>query len=139
MNPILAMLAFAAVLAALLYGIVRFLGRIWLEHRVRLALLEKIDKRPELVESVQGLMDLMAPSEPVWSETRQDYAVTGVLLGLIGGACCVAGWMLHSGKLAVGIYAGGWVCVFLGFLLFLFGLFVRRLIRHPVLFPHGRN
>ena len=138
MNPILAMLAVVALFAGVLYWAVRILGRIWLEHRVRLALLEKIDKRPELAESVQGLMDLLGPAEPVWGETRQDYAVTGVLLGLIGGGCCVAGWMLHSGKLAVGIYAGGWTCVVLGILLFLFGLFIRKLMRHPLFSSHGR-
>jgi hypothetical protein len=138
MNPILSMLMFIAVVVAALYGIVRFFGRIWLEHRVRLALLERIDKRPELAESVQGLMDLLGPAAPVSSVTRQDYAITGALLALIGVGCCAAGWMLHSGKLAVGIYAGGWVCVFLGFLLFLFGLFVRKLMRHPVFFSPRR-
>ncbi len=137
MNPVLAILAFAAVLAVLLYGVVRILGRMWLEHRVRLTLLERIDKRPELAESVQGLMDLMGAAEPVSTKMRQDYAVTGVLLALIGGGCCLAGWMLHSGKLAVGIYVGGWVCVGAGFLLCLFGLFIRKLMRHPVFFPSG--
>ncbi|HUW60862.1 MAG TPA: hypothetical protein VMZ06_07620 [Candidatus Bathyarchaeia archaeon] len=138
MNPILVILPFALVLAVLLYGILRVFGRIWLEHRVRLALLERIDKKPELVESVQGLMDLMGVAEPLSSGTRQDYAVTGILLALIGAGCCGVGWMLHSGKLAVGIYAGGWVCVFLGFILFMAGLFVRKLLRHPIFFPHRR-
>lgn len=138
MNPILIILPFALVLLGLLYGIVRVFGRIWLEHRVRLALLEKIEKRPDLVESVQGLMDLMGSTEPFSSRARQDYAVTGVLLAAIGAGCCAAGWMLHSGKLAVGIYAGGWVCVFLGLILFTVGLFVRKLLRHPVFYPPRR-
>ena len=138
MNPILAILTFAVVLAVFLYGILRVFGRIWLEHRVRLALLERIDKKPELVESVQGLMDLMGAAEPLSSGTRQDYAVTGILLAVIGGSCCGVGWMLHSGKLAVGIYAGGWVCIFLGLVLFMIGLFVRKLLRHPIFFPHRR-
>ncbi len=138
MSPVLTLVAFLAVLAVLFYGVARILGRIWLEHRVRLALLERIERRPELAESVQGLMDLMGGSEPVSLKTRQDFAVTGALLALIGGGCCVAGWMLHSGKLAVGIYVGGWVCVASGFSLFLFGLFIRKLMRHPVFFPPGR-
>ena len=138
MNPILVILPFALVLAVLLYGILRVFGRIWLEHRVRLALLERIDKKPELIESVQGLMNLMGAAEPFSRGTRQDYAVTGILLSIIGGGCCGVGWMLHSGKLAVGIYAGGWMCVFLGLVLFMIGLFVRKLLRHPVFFPHRR-
>ncbi|MCX5770876.1 MAG: hypothetical protein NTZ09_11475 [Candidatus Hydrogenedentes bacterium] len=113
MNPILVILPFALVVAVLLYGVLRIFGWIWLEHRVRLALLERIDKKPELVESVQSLMDLMGTAEPLSSGTRQDFSVTGILLALIGAGCCVSGWMLHSGKLAVGIYVGGWLCVLL--------------------------
>lgn len=138
MNPILVILPFALVIAGILYGLARVFGRIWLEHRVRLALLEKLDQKPELVESVQGLLEIMGATEPMSSRTRQDYAVTGVLLALIGGGCCAAGWMLHSGKLAVGIYAGGWACIFLGFVLFMVGLSVRKLLRHPIFFPPRR-
>lgn len=136
MSPFLVILPLVIVFVAVVYGILRMFGHIWLEHRIRLTLLEKIEKRPELVDSVHDLVNLLGAAEALPArKDRQDYALTGALLAAMGVGFCLLGRMLHSGKLAVGIYVGGWVCVVLGLLLFAVGLFIRKLLRQPIMLP----
>lgn len=137
MNPFLVILPLVIVLGAVAYGVLRMFGRIWLEHRIRMAVLERIEKRPELLDSVHDLFNILGAAEAIPTKTsRQDYALTGALLAAMGVGFCLLGRMLHSGRLAVGIYVGGWVCVLLGLLLFAAGVFIRRLTRQTIAFPH---
>ncbi|MBI3118376.1 MAG: hypothetical protein HYZ00_06805, partial [Candidatus Hydrogenedentes bacterium] len=55
------LIALPLVLAAifLMYGLFRNLVRLWLDHRVKMALLEKLEHRPDLVNSVQDLQSLL--------------------------------------------------------------------------------
>jgi len=138
MNPFLVVIPLVAVAAALLYGVFRSLGRIWLDHSIRLALLEKVEHKPQLLESLHELEQVLAAGFPEGYRfpSRQDYRLTGVILAGIGLACALGGRSLRVGTLAVGLYVGGLTCVGLGVALFLIGLLIRRLARGPVLKPN---
>ena len=134
MNPFLVVMPLLVVVAALLYGVFRSLGRIWLDHSIRLALLEKVEQKPQLLESLHELEEVLAGfPEGYRFPSRQDYRLTGVILAGIGLACTLGGRSLRVGTLAVGLYVGGLTCVGLGVALFLVGLLIRGLARAPVL------
>ena len=136
MNQFYIILPLIVVLATVTYGIVRALGRIWLDHRIRLALLDKLQEKPELLESYTELQRIMANgAEGRSGKPHQDYALTGILLAIIGIVCAVAGQSKDAGRLAVGLYAGGWICIVLGVILTLAGIFIRRLTRNLVTVP----
>jgi hypothetical protein len=130
-NSLLIVLPILAVAFAIVYGVFRSLGRIWIDYKVRLALLERIQETPELAESFQDLRGLVLTKNAV----RQNYPLTGVLLGLIGLGCVLAGKVLRVGQLAVGIYSGGLICIGLGVLLALAGIALQWFSRNPALPP----
>ena len=121
------------VLAGMAYTIASNVVRLWLDHRVKLKLLEKLESRPDLLRSFDELHNLLDDS-PHWEEEKRqvDYLITGVMLGLIGVACAVLSQTLGAGRSAVGIYFGGVACVALGFILSLVGLLTRFLAKTPV-------
>lgn len=134
MNPLFILLPLLAVIAAVAYGVMRALGRIWLDHRVKLALLEKLQDKPEVLESFQEIQGILAGVSTGDSHPhRQDFTVTGILLSLIGIACAIIGRCWGVGALAVGVHVGGWVCIVLGIVLAFLGLLIRWLSRTPAI------
>lgn len=118
------------VVLFLIYSISRSLSRAWLEHHVRLALLERLQRKPELIkdfEDIQGILE----NEEDDSAPRQDFTLTGVILAVIGAVCVILYWSVGRGQWAVGAYFGGVVCVTLGFILAVLGLLIRFLGRAP--------
>lgn len=134
-NPLYILIPLVVVMAAVTYGIARALGHIWLDHRIKLALLDRLQAKPELIESYAEVQRILAGVPDGRTGRHQDYAVTGVILAAIGVACVVGGQSLGVGRLAVGLYIGGWVCIVLGVVLALIGLFIRRLARSLVTSP----
>lgn len=132
-NPLLVITPILLAVALLVFLVLRGFGRFWLDHSIRLALLEKIEKKPELLEQVRELMDAFSPVPAQRRNRRQDYRVTGVLLALFGAAACVTGLYLGSGRLAVGIYIGGFICIGIAFPIFILGLVIQWLNRNPVI------
>jgi len=121
-----------AVLIGLAYTVIRNVGRLWLDHRVKLALLEKLENKPELLRSFEDLQSLLDDTPKYEAEsTRVNYMVTGVVLVLIGVVCALVAAPL-GGRTPVGVYVGGVACVALGFLLSLVGLLTWILARAPV-------
>ncbi|MCC6143424.1 MAG: hypothetical protein IT368_06430 [Candidatus Hydrogenedentes bacterium] len=133
MYPVIIMLPFIIVVVALSVTVIRKITAVWIEHRVKMALLEKVEHNPELIQSFNELQELLTtPAEPEETANRQDLALTGVLLSLIGGVTVVIALLAGSGRYAVGAYFGGVACVVLGFVLCLTGLLLRYLSRPPV-------
>jgi len=116
--------------ALLLLGALRYLLRSWVDYRVRIAVLQSMDRRPDLLTESDGAGDNVLAAQAPSSTGRVDYLVTGIALGVIGVFCVLIGWNLRIGQLAVGTYLGGIFCLCIGFLLAFFGLLVRR-IRRP--------
>lgn len=116
-------------LVALLLGVLRSIANAWFSHRLRLELLRKLEKHPELVNAPADVQDLYQRLASVPTGATQDYALTGIILGVIGAACIITGRVWRIGQLASGVYWGGMACVFLGAGLAVFGLLVHLLSR----------
>jgi hypothetical protein len=119
------------ILVTLAYGVAQVLIRAWLDYRVRMAFLDKLEKNPALLgpqADVPGIMGNLTATSVAFQ--RQNYAVTGLILAVIGIASVIVGRLLRSGELAVGIYLGGVFCVVLGLIIALLG-FVIRVMSKP--------
>lgn len=124
------------VAVTLVYGLARALLHVWLEYRLKLALLERYERHPDLFKSSQDALDLVsAQKERAAREPRQDYTVTGLMIGGIGVGCIALGRTLYAGKLAVGVYIGGLGCVALGVFIALAGFLIRALGRDSISAP----
>lgn len=111
---------------AIVLGVLRSIVTAWLNYRLRLAVLRKLEKNPELAGSPGEAQELFEGLTKVDS-APQDYTLIGVALGLIGAGCILAGLNWRIGQLAAGIYWGGMICVFLGALLAMVGLVIRMM------------
>ncbi len=131
MGTVLIVLPLVIAVVTVLYGVIDSLLRSWFDHRAKLALLEKIEKEPELLDRIDGLGSLLA-DRPGNKIARQDYLVTGLILLGIGVLAVVTGLTLRFGEAAVGTYLGGIVCILIGILLALAGLLLRSLSRDPI-------
>jgi hypothetical protein len=132
MNAVVMTLPLLIVIVTLVYTVTRNIGRVWLEHRVRMVLLEKLEDQPELINSFHELHGLLDPKSSEDEKAgRQDYLLTGVMLAVLGVVCVILYSTIGGGRWAVGAYWGGVACVVLGFLLALLGLLLRFLARSP--------
>ncbi len=116
----------------LVYIILREMTRVWLEHRVKMLLLERLEKRPDLLYSigeVQELLDGRSTNDE--GNNKTNLAVTGLFLALIGLLFVILNALIGSTQWGVGAYFGGVACVVVGFLLTTIGLVVRLLRRPP--------
>lgn len=129
---IIIMLPLVVVMVAMTINIVRNIARAWLDHRVKLALLDQLERKPGLLRSFDALQELL-DTTPAEGEAKDkiDYLVTGAVLAGIGLLCALLG-ALFSGRQAAGVYIGGVICVVLGFMLVMVGLATRFLARTPV-------
>ena len=125
------MYALLFALPALLAGLALFIVLLrafawaWTTHRFKMALLEKLEHRPELARGLPELTELYARGAP--SEGRLSFAVMGGTLALLGVLFLLAGQHMGFGRMATGLYFGGAACVPLGFSLALAGAFLRVL------------
>jgi len=115
----------------LVYIILREMTRVWLEHRVKMLLLERLEDRPDLLYSFQDLQQLL-DGRPADKENagKSDLSVTGLFLALIGLIFVIVNAVIGSSQWGVGAYFGGVACVAIGFILTTIGL-VARLLRRP--------
>ncbi|OQB40419.1 MAG: hypothetical protein BWY09_00791 [Candidatus Hydrogenedentes bacterium ADurb.Bin179] len=116
----------------LVYIILREMTRVWLEHRVKMLLLERLERRPDLLYSIgemQELLDGRSANEE--ENNKTNLAVTGLFLTLIGLLFVILNALIGSTQWGVGAYFGGVACVVVGFLLTTIGLVVRLLRRPP--------
>ena len=135
MNPLYVLIPLIVVLGAVTYSVARALGHIWLDYRIKLALLDKLQEKPELLESYAELQRILAGVSNGRAVRQQDYVITGIVLAVIGIGCAIGGESYGVGRLAVGLYVGGWICIVLGVILALIGLFIRRLARNLLTLP----
>src|SRR5690606_33555477 len=87
---VLVALPLLIVLVLLVNTITRSIGRLWLDHRVKLALLEKLEKNPGLINSFDELQLLLDSTDTTEQRNNgQDILVTGVVLAVCGAACAI--------------------------------------------------
>jgi len=126
MNQFVLVIPAVVVVLAVAYGAFRALGRVWVEYKLKIALIEKIEARPELIPSFRELQSLVNSVSAARPGPKQDFVVTGVILGVIGLASVIWAGKLNMGRISSGIYFGGVVCVCLGFILSLLGVLIRN-------------
>ena len=133
MRTYILIIPLVAAAITLTYIILREMARVWLDHRVKMALLERLEHKPELLYSFQELQELLDDSPlPVEQKNKTDLTMTGVFLALIGLISVILYGLIGRSQWAVGAYFGGVACVVIGFLLTTIGL-VARILRRP---PH---
>ncbi|MBM3290446.1 MAG: hypothetical protein FJY92_09865 [Candidatus Hydrogenedentes bacterium] len=130
METLLLLIPLLAILVTLAYGVAQVLIRAWLDYRVRLAFLDKLEKDPALLGPHADMAAVMSGlTSTSHAYHRQNYATTGLVLTAIGIASLVAGRLLRSGEFAVGIYLGGVLCIVLGLVIALVGSIARLMSR----------
>ena len=114
-------------IVALLYVVFRSLLRTWIEHRVRMTILERAEQNPEMLKLVEESQS--SRNIPTHGQHRPgaDPAITGLILGLMGFVFVLINGLLGRTQWAVGAYFGGVACVVVGFVLAAVGLLARVL------------
>jgi hypothetical protein len=117
----------------LLYTIIANLLRVWLDHRIKLALLEKLQHDPHAPATAEELRALLDEhSVDAERKPHVDYVIVGAALSFIGFCTALAAYILGHGQSSAGVYFGGVVCVAVGGILALLGLLIRYLKRLPI-------
>ncbi|HIJ72526.1 MAG TPA: hypothetical protein HPP83_00345 [Candidatus Hydrogenedentes bacterium] len=138
-NAILLLAVFAA-LAALGWGVVRAMLRAWLARKVRIALLETLQSHPELRPPLDALDEVLDNAAAVaGAPARQDYAITGATIAILGVAAVILGLALRVGEVAVGAFVGGALCLWVGVPLTILGALIRLMTRSPLRKRKSRN
>ena len=104
MEPILIIVPLLLVVGIFTAGAARSVVRAWLDHRVKLALLQKYNDRPELFGSPEELQELIdRQKDDHASRSPQDYRLTGAFLAVIGMGCTKFGerWDMGAEELMV--------------------------------------
>lgn len=128
MREILMSLPLLFVIITAFYLSLRAIGRVWINYRVRWALLERLENAPELLDEVPQIRTLFEDEDKEITERYPiDFVFTGVFLVILGLICVVFDFLLGTGQVAVGTYWGGVICSGLGFIFTLLGLFLRFL------------
>ncbi len=117
------------VLFALCYLVIHKVAAVWLNYRLRMVLLERLERKPDLIQQfseVDGLVD--------GHDDRQkfDFLITGITLVLFGLVCAVIAQIIGSSRWVVGAYVGGISSITLGIMLSIIGLVIRLLSRNPL-------
>ena len=136
METVLILAPLLAGIIALGYIIAANLLRVWLKHRLKLALLEKLQHDPshrESLDELQALLDERGAGTGV--SNRVDYRVLGVTLTALGLVSLLVAWLFGEPEWMTGLYFGGVICLAAGIILALLGLvvwYVERLVSEPL-------
>lgn len=122
-----------AAVGTLFYLIFREMARAWLHHRLRMLLLEWVEKKPGFSMSYEELRELLEEMPaPSIQTPKTDLTATGLYLALIGLVFVIAYALIGKSQWAVGAYFGGVACVVLGFILTTIGIILRFLRKPPL-------
>ncbi len=133
MKTILIVAPLLVGIVILLYTIIANLLRVWLDHRIKMAILERLQHDPHApgtAEELQALLD--EHSVEAVRKNHVDYVIVGAVLASIGFCTAFAAYILGHGQSSAGVYFGGVVCVAVGGILALLGLLLRYLKRLPI-------
>ncbi|HOK10575.1 MAG TPA: hypothetical protein PLT82_11165 [Candidatus Hydrogenedens sp.] len=130
MREVLMSLPLLFVVVTTFYFAFRAIMRVWIQYRVRLALLERLEETPELLDEIPQIRELFEIEQDELHESYPiDFVFTGAFLVLFGLIFVIFDFLLGTGQVAVGAYWGGVICSGLGFIIALLGLFLRFLSR----------
>ena len=128
MNAYFVLIPLLVVLISFTYGVARTLIRLWLDHRMKIKILEKVEANPALAQSPEELQSLLEePRDTPATLPGQDYRLTGLTLLALGILGVIAGRIIGLGNTAVGIYLSGFACIVLGLLIAAMGVLFKAL------------
>lgn len=130
---------FLFALVVVVHGALRAIFRGCSAHKARLSLLEYLENHPETVQNPADVEALVTNVAAADGPGRQNYGVTGALLLAAGGGAMAAGYVMRVGRLAVGLHAGGAICVLIAVFLILLEVFIWYLGRRGRLFTAGAS
>lgn len=130
MYLLLLLLPVFIVLFALCYLIVQKVVRVWLQYRLRMVVLERLERKPELIQQFSEIETLMDDSTE--EDQKFDFLITGITLVLIGVGCAAFAQIIGSSRWIVGAYVGGISSITLGIMLSIIGIVIRLLARNPL-------
>lgn len=132
MDSFLVVIPLVLVLVTLLYSVLYAMLQAWLDYRVRMALLNKLDQNPRILDGEGQLSKVLtAPDSLERTPSRQDFLITGLMIASIGIGCIIFGRFLRVGDLAVGTYLGGFLCLLIGVVVCVLGGVVKVFSRDP--------
>jgi len=118
---------------ALAYTVAASLLSVWLNHRVKMALLKKLQSDPGAMEGLQDLQEFVnGPESGAQPGQRVDHVIVGMTLASLGIVSALAAWCFGGQGWMTGAYFGGVICVAVGCILTLLGLITRYLARLPI-------
>lgn len=121
--PYIISILFVTLIVTVIYGLFRSFSKTWEMHRLKIANLKKLEKNPDSKE-LHEMHLLLKRGE--FRKGLADYRITGIALAAIGALSGLAGRHIGTGSLAVGLYIGGAICVWLGLLLAIAGILKHR-------------
>ncbi|MFP4500420.1 MAG: hypothetical protein ACLFTT_05425 [Candidatus Hydrogenedentota bacterium] len=132
LHTILMILPFAVVIIIIIGALGRSIAEVWVRHRVQMTLLEKLEERPDLLDTFQEIQEELE-DKPGYTTSpwKPDFVQTGAALALVGIVCALAFSAMGRSQFATAAYFGGVMCVCLGFILAVIGLLVRYLSHNP--------
>ncbi|MCP4645415.1 MAG: hypothetical protein GY851_33535 [bacterium] len=119
------------LIVTMVYGVTQSLLGSWLDYRLKLNYLDKLEKHPELIDRSNSSADGSSPTQAPHLVAKQNYFLTGAILVALGLFFVFGGRLVRVGEFAVGAYLGGILCVLLGLPLAGVGLLIRYLAKDP--------
>lgn len=136
MNTLLIIAPLLAGIIALVYTIASNLVRVWVRHRLAMALLEKLQHEPDHAETLESLERLALPPNPGEAGAPWvDHRTTGLVLAASGLATVLAAGLLGDPTWKAGLSIGGVICLAVGAILALLGFVTRYVERLPAGLP----
>jgi len=132
------------IIAPVVVGIIALAGtiasslfRVWVRHRLKMALLEKLQHDPNHPETLGELARLALPAPEAGPDAPWvDHRIMGGALAAMGLLSVLVAWLVADPAWMTGVYVGGVVCVAVGAILALLGLVVRHIEKLPAGLPH---
>lgn len=136
MNTFLIIAPLLAGIIALVYTIASNLMRVWVRHRLAMALLERLQHEPDHAETLESLERLaLTPAPGEAGAPWVDHRTTGLVLAVTGlGSILVAG-LFGDPTWKGGLFIGGVVCLAVGAILALLGFVTGYVERLPAGLP----
>lgn len=130
MLPILmALLVFISIIT-ILAVVVRSMMGLWLDYKAKMAILDRMSETGEDVPKTTEELEKLVTRPAVTDATRGRVRMTtGALMMWFGVGSVVAGRILRSGTIAVGLDLGGWISIGVGLAVLAAGLIVWRIGR----------
>lgn len=136
LNTFLIIAPLLAGIIALVYTIASNLVRVWVRHRLAMALLEKLQHEPDHAETLESLERLALPPKPGEAGAPWvDHRTTGLVLAASGLGTVLAAGILGDPTWKSGLSIGGVICLATGAILALLGFVTRYVERLPAGLP----